>query len=91
MEVLKRSAHGYAQDPTKNLDFGRFEGCGNPDVALIVAAFEKTAGCWKQFALSDVEIDRIKKRRLFALNLKNQTNFLLMRILIRMIMIFIRY
>ncbi len=75
MEVLKRSAHGYAQDPTKNLDFGRFEGCGNPDVALIVAAFERTAGCWKQFALSDVEIDRIKKKKVVRLEFEEPNKF----------------
>lgn len=75
MEILRRSAHGYEQDPTKNLDFGRFEGCGNPDVALIVAAFERTAGCWKQFALSDVEIERIKKKKVVRLEFEEPNKF----------------
>ena len=60
MEIIKRSAHGYAQDPTKNLGLEVQDGQGNPDVALIVAAFDFHAGCWKQFDFDDQEIARIK-------------------------------
>lgn len=75
MEIIKRSAHGYAQDPTKNFGFEKFDGQGSPDVALIVAAFEKSAGCWDQFDLSAHALERIKKKKVVRLEFEEPNKF----------------
>jgi spore maturation protein CgeB len=75
MEILKRSAHGYEQDPTKNLGFEKYDGQGNPDVVLIIAAFDQHAGCWKQFDLSDDEIDKVKKKKVVRLEFEEPNKF----------------
>ena len=74
MEIIKRSAHGYLQDPTKNLGLEIYEGCGNADVALIVAAFEKIA-CWEHLGISDSEIERIKKKKVARLEFEEPNKF----------------
>lgn len=74
MEVIKRSEHGYKQDPTKNLGFEKYDGQGNPDVALIVAAFERIS-CWEHMGLSDNEIERIKKKKVVRLEFEEPNNF----------------
>jgi len=91
MEILKRSAHGYVQDPTKNLGFEKYNGQGNSDVALIIAAFDAHFGCWNQFNLSDQETARIKKKKLFVSNSKSLINFSREKILTIMTMISIKY
>jgi hypothetical protein len=75
MEILKRSEHGYAQDPTKNLGFEKFDGRGNSDVVLIVAAFDKDAGCWGQFDLSLQELARIKEKKIVRLEFEEPNKF----------------
>jgi len=74
MEIIKRSAHGYEQDPTKNFGFDKFEGQGNPSVALIVAAFEKIA-CWEHLGISDSEIERIKSKKVVRLEFEEPNKF----------------
>ena len=74
MEIIKRSAHGYLQDPTKNLGLEIYEGCGNANVALIVAAFEKIA-CWEHLGISDSEIERIKKKKVARLEFEEPNKF----------------
>lgn len=74
MEIIKRSSHGYEQDPTKNLGLEIYEGSGNPEVALIVAAFEKIA-CWEHLGISDSEIDRIKKKKVVRLEFEEPNKF----------------
>jgi hypothetical protein len=74
MEVLRRSAHGYAQDPTKNLGFEKYNGQGNPEVALIVAAFEKIA-CWDSLGLSEIELERVKKKKVVRLEFEEPNKF----------------
>jgi glycosyltransferase involved in cell wall biosynthesis len=75
MKILKRSEHGYAQDPTKNLGFEKHNGQGNPDVVLIVAAFDKHAGCWDQFNLSSQELARIKEKKVVRLEFEEPNKF----------------
>jgi len=75
MEIIKRSAHGYAQDPTKNLGLEVYEGQGDLGVALIVAAFDFHAGCWKQFDFDDREIARIKKKKVVRLEFEEPNKF----------------
>jgi hypothetical protein len=67
MNVIRRSSHGYAQDPTKYLGFESYEGQGAEDVALITAAFDQAAGCWAQFNMSPTEMKRVKEMRLVRL------------------------
>jgi hypothetical protein len=75
MKVIQRSAHGYAQDPTKNLGFESFEGQGADDVALITAAFDEAAGCWGQFNMSRAEIDKVKEMRVVRLEFEEPNKF----------------
>jgi|SaaInlStandDraft_4_1057021.scaffolds.fasta_scaffold16526_2 hypothetical protein len=74
MEIIKRSGHGYKQDPTKNLGFEKYEGQGNPDIAMIVAAFEKIA-CWEHLGINDSEVDRIKKKKVVRLEFEEPNKF----------------
>jgi hypothetical protein len=75
MKVIKRSSHGYAQDPTKNLGFEIYEGKGPSDVALIVAAFDQAAGCWEQFNLSRSQLNAIRKMRVVRLEFEEPNKF----------------
>jgi hypothetical protein len=75
MKVIKRSSHGYDQDPTKNLGFEAYEGIGAADVALIIAAFDQAAGCWDQFKLPEVELHAIKKMRVVRLEFEEPNKF----------------
>lgn len=75
MKVIKRSAHGYVQDPTKNLGFEDYDGQGATDVALIIAAFDQAAGCWDQFKLSPVELEAVKKMRVVRLEFEEPNKF----------------
>ncbi|MBT6231172.1 MAG: glycosyltransferase family 1 protein [Candidatus Scalindua sp.] len=75
MEVLKRSSHGYVQDPTKNLGLEKYNGHGSDDIVLIIAAFDAHFGCWNQFNLSDQEIDRIKKNKVVRLEFEEPNKF----------------
>lgn len=74
MEIIKRSAHGYAQDPTKNLGFEKYDGQGSSGVVLIVGAFEKIA-CWEHLGFSDSEIERIKKTKVVRLEFEEPNKF----------------
>ena len=74
MEILKRSAYGYAQDPTKNFGFEKYDGLGNPEVVLIVAAFERLA-CWEHLGLSEDELERIKKKKVVRLEFEEPNKF----------------
>ncbi len=74
MYVLKRSDHGYIQDPTKNLGFEKFDGFGLPDVVLIVAAFE-TMASWEHLGLTDIEIKKIKKMKVVRLEFEEPNKF----------------
>jgi len=75
MKVIKRSSHGYAQDPTKNLGFEAYDGQGAADVALIIAAFDQAAGCWDQFKLPPAELDAVKKMRVVRLEFEEPNKF----------------
>jgi hypothetical protein len=75
MKIIKRSSHGYPQDPTKTFGFEEFEGMGNPDLSLIVAAFDTYFGCWKQFDLSVHEIEEIKKKKVVRLEFEEPNKF----------------
>ena len=75
MRILKRSAHGYAQDPTKNLGFEVYDGLGADDVTLVVAGFDQAAGCWDQFHLSSDDLETIKKKRLIRLEFEEPNKF----------------
>lgn len=75
MKVIKRSSHGYAQDPTKNLGFEAYGGRGAADVALIIAAFDQAAGCWDQFRLPPAELDEVKKMRVVRLEFEEPNKF----------------
>jgi len=75
MKVIKRSAHGYAQDPTKNLGFEIYDGLGPADVALIIAAFDQSAGCWDQFKLAPAELNAVKKMRVVRLEFEEPNKF----------------
>lgn len=75
MKVIKRSAHGYAQDPTKNLGFEDYDGQGPHDIALIIAAFDQSAGCWDQFKMPTAELDAIKKMRVVRLEFEEPNKF----------------
>jgi hypothetical protein len=75
MKIIKRSAHGYAQDPTKNLGFEAYDGQGAADVALIIAAFDQAAGCWDQFKLPPTELDAVKKMRVVRLEFEEPNKF----------------
>ncbi|MCR4302511.1 MAG: hypothetical protein NUV51_12990, partial [Sulfuricaulis sp.] len=75
MKVIKRSSHGYIQDPTKNLGFEAYEGQGEADVALVIAAFDQAAGCWDQFKLPPAELDAIKKMRVVRLEFEEPNKF----------------
>ena len=75
MKVIKRSAHGYAQDPTKNLGFEDYDGQGPDDIALIIAAFDQSAGCWDQFKMPTAELDAIKKMRVVRLEFEEPNKF----------------
>ncbi|MBT9540098.1 glycosyltransferase [Thiobacillus sp.] len=75
MKVIKRSSHGYTQDPTKNLGFEAYDGHGAADVALIIAAFDQAAGCWDQFELSPAELDAVKKMHVVRLEFEEPNKF----------------
>lgn len=75
MKIVKRSSHGYIQDPTKNLGFEIYEGQGNVDVALVVAAFDQAAGCWDQFNLDPAELAAIKRMRVVRLEFEEPNKF----------------
>lgn len=75
VNVLKRSTHGYAQDPTKNLGLEAYEGRGAEDITLIIAAFDQAAGCWDQFDLVSSELKEIKKTRLIRLEFEEPNKF----------------
>lgn len=78
MKVINRSSHGYAQDPTKNLGLEAYDGRGQADVALIIAAFEQAAGCWDQFKLPSAELDAIKKMRVVRLEFEEPNKFFIL-------------
>jgi hypothetical protein len=75
MKILKRSQHGYAQDPTKNLGLERYEGSGSSDLVLVIAAFDQAAGCWGQFNLSPDKLDAVKKMRVVRLEFEEPNKF----------------
>jgi len=75
MKILKRSSHGYTQDPTKNLGFEIYEGKGDVDVALVIAAFDQAAGCWEQFKLDDDELEAIREMRVVRLEFEEPNKF----------------
>ena len=75
MKVIKRSSHGYAQDPTKNLGLKAYDGQGAADVALVIAAFDQAAGCWDQFKLPPAELDAVKKMRVVRLEFEEPNKF----------------
>lgn len=75
MKVIKRSSHGYAQDPTKNLGLEAYDGQGSADVALIIAAFDQAAGCWDQYKLSPAQLDAVKKMRVVRLEFEEPNKF----------------
>lgn len=75
MKVIKRSSHGYAQDPTKNLGLETYDGQGAADVALVIAAFDQAAGCWDQFKLPSAELDAVKKMRVVRLEFEEPNKF----------------
>jgi hypothetical protein len=75
MKIVKRSSHGYIQDPTKNLGFEIYEGQGDVDVALVVAAFDQAAGCWDQFNLDPAELAAIKRMRVVRLEFEEPNKF----------------
>ena len=75
MKVIKRSSHGYAQDPTKNLGIEIYDGQGAADVALIIAAFDQAAGCWEQFKLPSAELATVKKMRVVRLEFEEPNKF----------------
>lgn len=73
MEVIRRSARGYKQDPTKYLDFKRFsKRCS--DFVLVEAAFEE-AHQWEQFDLTDSHLDYIKKKKIVRLEFEEPNKF----------------
>jgi hypothetical protein len=75
MKVIKRSAYGYAQDPTKNLGCEAYDGLGAADVALIIAAFDQAAGGWDQFKLPPDELNAVKKMRVVRLEFEEPNKF----------------
>ena len=75
MKVIKRSSHGYSQDPTKNLGFESYDGQGAADVAFIIAAFDQAAGCWDQFKLPPDELDAVQKMRVVRLEFEEPNKF----------------
>jgi hypothetical protein len=75
MKVIKRSSHGYIQDPTKNMGFEAYEGQGEADVALVIAAFDQAASCWDQFKLPPAELAAIKKMRVVRLEFEEPNKF----------------
>lgn len=75
MKVIKRSDHGYIQDPTKHLGFEGYDGQGEADVALIIASFDQAAGCWDQFKLPPHELNDIKKLRVVRLEFEEPNKF----------------
>lgn len=74
MEIIKRSGRGYAQDPTKFLNFSRFSDQGAENVAMVEAAFEQAAG-WEQFDLTKQELNRIKKKKVVRLEFEEPNKF----------------
>ena len=74
MEVIKRSARGYAQDPTKYFNFNRFSSQGSRDVALVEAAFEESNG-WEQFELSPEQIQNIREKKIVRLEFEEPNKF----------------
>ena len=73
MFVLKRSDSGYAQCPTKYLDFSRFENkCG--DFVLVEAAFEQSAQ-WEQFKLTTAELKKILEKKIVRLEFEEPNKF----------------
>ena len=75
MKILKRGNHGYAQDPTKNFGFERFDGLGSKGIVLIVAAFEQLAGCWDQYDLDEYELKQIKSKKVVRLEFEEPNKF----------------
>jgi hypothetical protein len=76
MKVIKRSGRGYCQDPTKFLNFSRFEKFGGRNVALVEAAFEESAG-WEQFNFRANELDEIRSMNLVRLEFEEPNKFFL--------------
>jgi hypothetical protein len=76
LRVVKRSGRGYAQDPTKFLNFSRFAEQGATDVSLVEGAFEQSAG-WEQFGLSANELARIRKTKVIRLEFEEPNKFFL--------------
>ena len=76
MEVIKRSARGYAQDPTKYFEFSRFAEDGAEGIALVEGAFEEAVG-WEQFGLSPEQLDRIRAKRVVRLEFEEPNKFFL--------------
>ena len=75
MIVLKRTAKGYAQDPTKHFNFtGYAQECG--DFVLIEAAFEYSDG-WSQFGLAENERKSIFEKRIVRLEFEEPNKFFL--------------
>ncbi len=74
--VVKRSSRGYAQDPTKFLNFSRFSDAGSENVVLVEAAFEQASG-WEQFGLSEQELSRIKQKKVIRLEFEEPNKFFL--------------
>lgn len=75
MIVLKRTAKGYKNDPTKHFKFQRFENvCG--DFYLVEAAFEEHDK-WDQFNLTYDEIQNIKKKKIYRLEFEEPNKFFL--------------
>ena len=75
MTILKRTAKGYKQCPTKHLDFQRFERL-YPDFVLVEAAFEDSDR-WTQFDLSAEQLRAMKKKKIIRLEFEEPNKFFL--------------
>jgi len=75
MIVLKRTAKGYEQCPTKQFDFQRFANKYS-DFVLVEAAFEG-ADKWTQFNLSEQELRDLKKKKIVRLEFEEPNKFFL--------------
>ena len=73
MEVIQRSATGYAQDPTKYFNFQRFSREAG-DFTLVEGAFEQST-LWSQFGFTDEEITRLLKRKIVRLEFEEPNKF----------------
>lgn len=75
MIVLKRTAKGYRQDPTKYFNFQRFEGEFG-DFVLLEAAFE-SSDRWSQFDLSPERLQELKQKKIVRLEFEEPNKFFL--------------